>query len=245
MYAGNKTWSNILLGIVIFLVFAFTLMPIWPVMAKTILWYISVTFLIFMLSFCSIRFIAFLCCWIFGYEFWILPNLFDEEKSFEDSFKPFFSFHKGATGQGYYRVGLVVLLIAFAYWAMTQPTPFDTYQTGARHFIDDLYSGKLLADVAQEAKDNVDKVKRGAVPQFDELMNMDLGHGDTEDGSNSDINGDGGTSGHRHGTEESAEIDIAMDNFVNSEILSEATAAAASSLDDFDDSDLLFDEDAK
>ena len=40
--------------------------------------YISVTLLVVMFVFLTIRFLLFLFVWIFGFEFWILPNLFDE-----------------------------------------------------------------------------------------------------------------------------------------------------------------------
>jgi len=52
------------------------------------LWYVSVTLLSFMLGFLLLRFLAFLFVWVTGYEFWFLPNLFDESLSFVDSFKP-------------------------------------------------------------------------------------------------------------------------------------------------------------
>jgi hypothetical protein len=41
-----------------------------------------------MLGFLLLRFLAFLFVWVTGYEFWFLPNLFDESLSFVDSFKP-------------------------------------------------------------------------------------------------------------------------------------------------------------
>jgi hypothetical protein len=52
------------------------------------LWYVSVTLLSFMLGFLLLRFLAFLLVWVGGFEFWFLPNLFDESLSFVDSFKP-------------------------------------------------------------------------------------------------------------------------------------------------------------
>lgn len=168
MYAGDTTWSNIATVALVAIVIICTLLPIWPDWAKKILWYCSVTFLIGMLSFCSIRFVLFLFMWILGYEFWVFPRLFDETLSFQDSFKPIISFEKGKPGEGYYRIGLVIALAGFVAWACTQPTEFDGFIQAQRHFLDDLYSGNLLADVAQEAKDNIDKAKR--VPNLEELL---------------------------------------------------------------------------
>lgn len=161
-------WSNIGTGAIIAVVIGFTLLPIWPEFAKKILWYCSVTFLIATLAFCLIRFLLFLFMWLLGYEFWIFPRLFDESLSFQDSFKPIYSFDKGTPGQGYYRVGVVVLIIGFVYWACTQPTEFDGFIKAQRDFIDDIYSGNLLADVAQEHKDNIDRTRR--VPNIEDLL---------------------------------------------------------------------------
>ena len=59
-----------------------------PVHTQVWLWYVSVTLLSFMLGFLLLRFLAFLLVWVGGFEFWFLPNLFDESLSFVDSFKP-------------------------------------------------------------------------------------------------------------------------------------------------------------
>ena len=168
IYAGNMVWSNIATGAVIAVVIGFTLLPIWPEFAKKILWYCSVTFLIATLAFCLVRFLLFVVLWLLGYEFWIFPRLFDESLSFQDSFKPIYSFDKGTPGQGYYRVGVVVLIAAFVYWACTQPTEFDGFMKAQKDFIDDIYSGNLLADVSQEQKDNIDRTRR--VPNIEDLL---------------------------------------------------------------------------
>lgn len=149
-------------------VIGFTLLPIWPDAAKKILWYISVTVLIAMLALCLVRFLLFLFLWILGYEFWIFPRLFDETLSFQDSFKPVWSFDDGSPGQGYYRIGLVVGLIAFVAWASTKPTEFDGFIQAQKSFLDDLYSGNLLADVAQDHKDNLDRTKKA--PTLEDLL---------------------------------------------------------------------------
>mmetsp|Transcript_10894 Transcript_10894/g.17731 ORF Transcript_10894/g.17731 Transcript_10894/m.17731 type:complete len:342 (-) Transcript_10894:169-1194(-) len=177
MYAGNMVWSNIATGAVIALVIGFTLLPIWPDAAKHILWYCSVTFLIFMVGFCLIRFFSFVLLWLLGYEFWIFPRLFDESLSFQDSFKPVYTFEKGSTGQGYYRIGALLMLVGFVYWACTQPTEFDGFIQAQKDFIDDLYSGNLLADVASDPSLNLDRSKK--VPSLEDLL-KELEKDDTE-----------------------------------------------------------------
>lgn len=167
MYAGNMMWSNLATGLVIGAVIGFTLLPIWPDAAKKILWYFSVTFLIFTVAFCLIRLVLFLLLWIFGYDFWIFPRLFDETLSVQDSFKPVISFEKGSSGQGIYRLGLLVAMAGFVFWATTQPTEFDGFVQAQKEFVNDLYSGKLLADVAFDPKDNLPGKK---VPSLEDLL---------------------------------------------------------------------------
>lgn len=168
MYAGNMVWSNLLTGLVIAVVIGFTLLPIWPDAAKKILWYCSVTFLIATLSFCMVRFVLFLILWILGYDFWIFPRLFDESLSFQDSFKPIYTFDKASAGQGYYRMGSLLTIVGFVYWACTQPTEFDGFIKAQKEFIDDLYSGNLLADVAHNTKEHMDRNNK--VPNMADLI---------------------------------------------------------------------------
>jgi hypothetical protein len=61
-------------------------------------------------------------CWIAGYEFWILPRLFDESLTFYDSFRPGYTFEATASGQGYYRITLLLMFLGFVAWVMSQPT---------------------------------------------------------------------------------------------------------------------------
>ena len=163
-------WSNILTGLVIAVVIGFTLLPIWPDVAKKVLWYCSVTFLIFTLSFCLLRAGLFLLLWLFGYEFWVFPRLFDESLSFQDSFKPVYSFEPGAAGQGYYRIGALLGLAGFVYWACTQPTEFDGFIQAQKDFIDDLYSGNLLADVPADPATHMERMQKGRVPSLEDLL---------------------------------------------------------------------------
>lgn len=104
-----------------------------------------------------------------GYEFWIFPRLFDESLSFQDSFKPVYTFDKGTAGQGYYRVGMMALLGGFVYWACTQPTEFDGFITAQRDFINDIYSGHILADVAHDHRETLDRT-RGRVYDLEALL---------------------------------------------------------------------------
>lgn len=68
-----------MLALFIIAVLGFTMYPIWPLSVKVGIWYLSVTLLIIMVGFTLIRLILYVVFWLFGYEFWIFPNLFDDE----------------------------------------------------------------------------------------------------------------------------------------------------------------------
>ena len=165
-YEGSKGFSNFMTGLLIVGMLVCTCFPIWPHFLKVYLWYLSVTFLIFMSIFCTLRMLLFMNFWVLGYEFWILPNLFDESLTFAESFKPGYSFDPGAKGQRYYRAALFMGTVAFFAWAYNQPTDFDLFVEAQKEFIDDLYDGKLLTDFSQQSKDDIDLVKR---PSWAEL----------------------------------------------------------------------------
>ena len=56
------------------------------------------------------------------------------------------------------RIGTFVVVLCLGYWMYIQPTEFDEYVSGTTAFMDDLYSGNLLSDTSQNAKDNVDTI---------------------------------------------------------------------------------------
>lgn len=65
------------------------LVTLWPSLALQVwMWYLSVTLLVIMVTFLTIRCLLFFFAWIAGYEFWVLPRLFDETLAFAESFTP-------------------------------------------------------------------------------------------------------------------------------------------------------------
>mmetsp|Transcript_11839 Transcript_11839/g.17388 ORF Transcript_11839/g.17388 Transcript_11839/m.17388 type:complete len:203 (-) Transcript_11839:101-709(-) len=144
-----------------------TCFPIWPTFLKIFVWYLSVSLLIFIFSLIITRAVIFLAVWILGYDFWVLPNLFDESLGFVDSFKPLWSLEPTKAGQLPYRIGTFVAFSSFCYWAVTQPSEFDGFVKGNQDFISDLYAGKLLSDMSQQAKEDIDKPK---MQSLDDLL---------------------------------------------------------------------------
>ena len=59
----------------------------------------------------------------------------------------------------YFRLGTLVALFSMGYWIYCQPTEYDDYVAGLQGFTDDLYEGRLLSDMSQETKANIDKPK--------------------------------------------------------------------------------------
>ena len=169
MMSGSQWGSNFMTGFIIALVVAFTLLPIWPELPRQILAYSCVTLLVFIVGFCSIRLALFLIMWIVGYDFWIFPNLFDESRSFLDSFKPTVQFDKTADGQGVYRLVLLSMFGYFCYWSVTQPTEFGNFINEGQTFVEDLYNGNLLADFAATQMNAQDTLTKSRFKSFAEL----------------------------------------------------------------------------
>ena len=208
IYEGNLMLSHIATGLLIAVVIGFTLLPLWPMVARKCLWYVCVTFLIVMVVFILLRWALFLLLWTVGIEFWIFPNFFDETLSFFDSFKPVYTFNRGSPGQLYHRLALLTGMAAFCYWAYCQPTEWDEFVKVQKGLVDDLYAGKLLPDTSQQAKDTVFNAgARGAgsnpgqnkggfyhnVPKLDDIL-KDLDEGLDQEG-NSGSGGEAGSGG--------------------------------------------------
>lgn len=170
IYEESSMLSNFASVGLVIVVLLCCMMPAWPRIAKVIVWYIAVTFLLVIFGFLMIRWACFLLLWILGYDFWIFPRLFDETLSVVDSFKPVYSFDRGSSGQMLYRMGLLVAIAAFCYWAFTQPTEFDGFIKAQQEFVDDLYSGNLLSDTAfNNVQQNIER-QRNRVPNLDDLI---------------------------------------------------------------------------
>lgn len=167
IYEGNQSFSNMMTGVLIAGFLFCTCFPIWPTYLKVFVWYLSVSLLIFIFFLISFRGALFLIVWILGYDFWFLPNLFDESLGFVDSFKPVISLEKSRAGQVPYRIGVFAAVGSFCYWAVTQPSEFDGFKQGQVDFIKDLYGGTLLSDMSQKDKDSIDKPK---MPTLDDLL---------------------------------------------------------------------------
>jgi translocation protein SEC62 len=197
VYEGDKTFSHLMTGALIAGFLFCTCFPIWPNFLKVFVWYMSVTLLLFLFFLITARAVLFLFVWIVGYDFWFLPNLFDESLSFVDSFKPVYSFEPTKSGQLAYRIGVAAAFFSFCYWAVTQPSEFDGYVAAQGNFLKDLYAGTLLSDMSQADKENIDKPKMQSLQDLLTKLDQD----DEEEDSKS----------------EEAKLDSLLDNLVDAE----------------------------
>jgi translocation protein SEC62 len=177
--------------------------PIWPQFLRVWVWYLSVTLLLVIFFLITVRAMGFLFVWIVGYEFWMLPNLFDESLGFVESFKPVYSFEPTKPGQLPYRMGVGIAFFSFCYWAVTQPSEFDGFVAAQGDFLKDLYAGTLLSDMSQADKENIDKPK---IQSLDDLL-KEL---DAEEENNPDPLG--------LNIDEDEQVDSLLDNLVDAEV---------------------------
>lgn len=159
IYEGDKTLNNLMTTGLIIGFLACVCFPIWPMFLRVWVWYLSVTLLLVLFGLITLRGFVFLCFWLIGFEFWFLPNLFDESLGFYDSFKPVYSWERTKAGQLMYRIGVGVAFFSFCYWAVTQPSEFDGFVAAQGDFLKDLYAGTLLSDMSQADKESIDKPK--------------------------------------------------------------------------------------
>ncbi|GBG24516.1 Translocation protein sec62 [Hondaea fermentalgiana] len=165
IYQGSNTMRNMLLVLLIVVVTAMCLFPVWPQFAKVGIWYVAVTILLFLFVLFTVRLLLYIVFWTIGFEFWILPNFFDDDLGVADSFRPVYSFQTAddLMQSYYFRISGAFVLIAFAAWCWQQPTEFDELYAQQMEFLAELYDGKLLGDkpseIEQALKNSVFKVE--------------------------------------------------------------------------------------
>jgi translocation protein SEC62 len=136
------------LFLIIFGVLMYTLLPVWPLEVKIAIWWVSYILLVFMIGIISIRLTIFALFYIFGVDFWLLPNLFDDKLGFFDSFKPVQSFAKRTET-------LITILIRIGITAFVAYLAWIVYEdpNSINDFISHL--GEINTDVYDYGKDKI------------------------------------------------------------------------------------------
>ncbi|PHJ25024.1 translocation protein sec62 [Cystoisospora suis] len=88
VYEGSKSWQHFILFCIIAAVLCVCMFPAWPLKLKVAVWYLSVVFLTLILVMVFVRLIIYVFFWFFGFQVWFLPNLFNEDAGFVESFQP-------------------------------------------------------------------------------------------------------------------------------------------------------------
>jgi translocation protein SEC62 len=137
-------WSKLGIYGIIFAVVSFTLLPLWPLILRKAIWWLSVTLLILMVGFISIRLVLFLFFWIFGIEFWILPDFFDDSLGFQRQISTLYSFEHQKGNSKYVRIILLCIFGYVTYWAITEPEGVKEVIDATIKLKDDLYEGNVF-----------------------------------------------------------------------------------------------------
>eukprot|EP00924_Labyrinthula_sp_SR-Ha-C_P005525 maker-scaffold_68-snap-gene-0.92-mRNA-1 protein AED:0.00 eAED:0.00 QI:163/1/1/1/1/1/2/1106/330 len=175
LYTSSSMKGYFMLGFVLFAFTSAVMFPIWPDILKTGVWYLSVTFLLLLIGIIILRLIIYTWLWLFGFEVWLFPNLFDDDASIVESFIPVITFEKGSTSNESWilrAVSAVCILYSIVQIAM-QPTDWDEVIKAQKEFVHDLYEGKMISDEEYQwydvnGKDN--SVLSRKIPKLEDLQ---------------------------------------------------------------------------
>lgn len=149
VYSGDAWWANFKLTLLAGLVLALCMFPLWPTFVRVGVWYLAVTLLLLLVGITFIQLTVFSVVWIFGYDLWILPNLWSDEPVWELC-KPLVTFQRsqGSRHQHLMRLAAVGGILAIVYWGYNakQAGELDEFWGQQRQFVSDLYAGTLLGD---------------------------------------------------------------------------------------------------
>jgi translocation protein SEC62 len=90
----SHKWSYFYLGLIIFGILMYMLMPIWPYNVKLGVWWVSYILLIVTAVLLGIRYLIYALFFIIGYDAWLFPDLNDPKLGVLDSFKRVFTIEK-------------------------------------------------------------------------------------------------------------------------------------------------------
>jgi translocation protein SEC62 len=113
------------LTLVVVGILMYCLFPVWPVEVKIGVWWICYILLNLMVGIIVIRLVVYAFMYVFGVDFWVFPNLFDEKLGVLESFVPFVSFAKRTESM----ITLIVRACIFGFIAYLCWTVYDNPNT--------------------------------------------------------------------------------------------------------------------
>mmetsp|Transcript_110988 Transcript_110988/g.254395 ORF Transcript_110988/g.254395 Transcript_110988/m.254395 type:complete len:341 (-) Transcript_110988:120-1142(-) len=163
-YEGSQTGRTILVALLVIGILLMCMFKVWPMWAKLGAWYLLVVFLSMVFVLLIVRLVAFMCFWILGYDFWIFPNLLDEDLGVVESFIPSYSWDKRSDGVTALMIRIAALSVA----------AFGMYNIGQTHSLADLYefTQSNLMDIVTWGEDQLLALPTsnvGALPSLEDI----------------------------------------------------------------------------
>lgn len=136
-----ETKSYFWLILIVICILAYCLFPLWPLEVKLGIWWVSWILLVIMIGIISIRLVIYILFYIFGRDFWLFPNLFDDKLGFFDSFKPVYLNTK--RNETYFTILIRLIIFVFVvYIGVSLYFNPELIQEGVDHLIE-IYSDVL------------------------------------------------------------------------------------------------------
>ena len=172
-------WFTYLPVIVVLGILAVTMFPLWPMWLKRCVFWLSAALLVLLTAFLVLRYMLALLAWLAGFELWIIPRFWDEAATIVETFDPLISAGVDPTAAAAlpYRGAVLALLLGVGYWAASAPEQVEGMVASQRAFVEDLYSGALMADASEVRLPGADRLGRkggwgGSAPRvraFDDI----------------------------------------------------------------------------
>lgn len=123
----SQTKMTVLAIVLAVSIIAIILFPLWPYTVKLGIFNILFYFSASMLAMIAVRLVLYIMLFPFGIDFWIFPNLFDDDASIIESFLPFLLINRREDGWPLFafRVMMVLCFAMYVYSNSGLPLPFE------------------------------------------------------------------------------------------------------------------------
>jgi hypothetical protein len=147
---GAKFRTNVTIAAVIALVIVLCMYPLWPISVRVVIWYIAVTLLLIIVGLIAIQLTVFCTFWLFGFDFWVLPNLWADVYIW-DLFKPAYTFEKSEGVSMWTRLAVLAVIFGLGVTFYSQMPDLNEFIEQQKQFVEDIYAGTLLGDGSEDA----------------------------------------------------------------------------------------------
>lgn len=165
----SQTKMTILAVALAITIIAVIMFPLWPYSVKIAIFKVLFYFSASMLGMIAVRLVLFLIIFPFGVDFWIFPNLFDDDAGILDSFVPFLLINVREDGWMIFivRILMVFLFAGYVYQHAGLPLPIDeTVETFNEIF--EWGKDKMVGNETQQ----IMHTGKGAHESLDDILKM-------------------------------------------------------------------------